>query len=207
MRNLHNVFDTEMKRRCVMCKTISIFLSAVMLCIVLGVSDQANAGVSVGIGYGGWEYHHDRFAVRGYFPLRDYYSDTYYSPYYYTVPAYAYVAPAQPLGSVVYAIPFGCQLVNINGVTYYENNGTYYLPIAGGYQIVVPPALTASVPVVVPQGQTAEAQQEFTVNVPNAQGAYTAVVIRRSGTGFVGPQGEFYPEFPKVDQLQLMYTK
>jgi hypothetical protein len=50
-------------------------------------------------------------------------------------------------------------------------------------------------------------QNEFTVNIPNDHGGYTAVVIKRSGNGFVGPQGEYYPEFPKVFQLKLMYGK
>lgn len=48
---------------------------------------------------------------------------------------------------------------------------------------------------------------EFTVNIPNDRGGYTAVVIKRSGNGFIGPQGEFYPEFPKVSQLKVMYGK
>jgi hypothetical protein len=48
---------------------------------------------------------------------------------------------------------------------------------------------------------------EFTVNVPNDRGGYNAVIIKRSGNGFVGPQGEYYPEFPKVFQLKLMYGK
>jgi len=47
----------------------------------------------------------------------------------------------------------------------------------------------------------------FTVNVPNSSGGYTAVLIKRSGNGYIGPQGEFYPEFPKVSLLKLMYGK
>jgi hypothetical protein len=50
-------------------------------------------------------------------------------------------------------------------------------------------------------------QDEFTVNIPNDHGGYTAVVIKRKGNGFTGPQGEFYPEFPKVSQLKIMYGK
>ena len=49
--------------------------------------------------------------------------------------------------------------------------------------------------------------EEFTVNIPNQQGGYNAVVIRRSGNGFIGPQGEYYPEFPKIFQLEMMYGK
>jgi hypothetical protein len=50
-------------------------------------------------------------------------------------------------------------------------------------------------------------QNEFTVNIPNKNGGYTAVIIKRSGNGYVGPQGEYYPQFPKVSQLQVMYGK
>jgi hypothetical protein len=45
----------------------------------------------------------------------------------------------------------------------------------------------------------------ITVNVPNANGSYTPVVIHQSGNGFVGPQGEYYPKFPSVAQLRIMY--
>src|ERR1700691_3305043 len=31
-----------------------------------------------------------------------------------------------------------------------------------------------------------------TINVPNSSGGYTAVVLKRSGNGYIGPQGEFY---------------
>jgi hypothetical protein len=46
---------------------------------------------------------------------------------------------------------------------------------------------------------------EITLNVPNNSGGYTAVVLKRSGDGYTGPQGEYYPTFPKVSQLSLMY--
>ena len=46
---------------------------------------------------------------------------------------------------------------------------------------------------------------DFTVNVPNGQGGYTALVIKKSGDGYVGPQGEYYPQFPSVAQLQGIY--
>ncbi len=45
----------------------------------------------------------------------------------------------------------------------------------------------------------------FTVNIPNSHGGYTPIVIRRSGNGFIGPQGEYYPEFPRVFQLKIIY--
>jgi len=53
----------------------------------------------------------------------------------------------------------------------------------------------------------ADQQNEFTVNVPNDHGGYTTVLIKRSGNGFTGPQGEYYPQFPTVAQLKIMYGK
>ena len=58
----------------------------------------------------------------------------------------------------------------------------------------VPPSTTYS-------GDTA------TVNVPNSNGGYTAVVLKRSGNGYVGPQGEYYDQVPSTAQLQAMYGK
>jgi len=59
-----------------------------------------------------------------------------------------------------------------------------------------------------PAAETAVAANEpYVVNIPNAKGTYTPVALKRSGAGFVGPQGEFYTEFPRVEQLKLMYGK
>ncbi|MBF0522265.1 MAG: hypothetical protein HQL24_04325 [Candidatus Omnitrophica bacterium] len=55
-----------------------------------------------------------------------------------------------------------------------------------------------------PQGSS---EESFTINIPNNQGGYTPVVIKRSGNGFIGPQGEFYSLFPSVAQLKVMYVK
>ena len=46
-----------------------------------------------------------------------------------------------------------------------------------------------------------------TLNIPSAKGGYVAVILKKSGNGFIGPQGEFYPEFPKIELLKVMYGK
>jgi len=46
----------------------------------------------------------------------------------------------------------------------------------------------------------------FVVNIPNNQGSYTAVTIQQSGSGYTGPQGEYYGRFPSVYQLEAMYA-
>ena len=61
-------------------------------------------------------------------------------------------------------------------------------------------------PVVVAQGpSTTYSGDTVTVNVPDSNGGYTAVVLKRSGTGYVGPQGEYYDQIPTTAQLQAMY--
>ena len=74
-----------------------------------------------------------------------------------------------------------------------------------------PPAqvvVTQSAPVVVAQGpSTTYSGDTVTVNVPNNNGGYTAVVLKRSGNGYVGPQGEYYDQVPSTEQLQAMYGK
>ena len=123
---------------------------------------------------------------------------------------YVLVSPA-----VVNPIPVHYQTVYVNGVSYYVNNGNYYLYDGYGYQLVSPPVtvvqpapvLAAAPAQVTSVSATPETENSFTLNIPNDQGGYTAVTIRRSGNGFIGPQGEFYSEFPKVSQLKLMYAK
>ncbi|MDE1920870.1 MAG: hypothetical protein KGJ09_02510 [Candidatus Omnitrophica bacterium] len=46
-----------------------------------------------------------------------------------------------------------------------------------------------------------------TVNIPNSTGGYTAVVLKRSGNGYIGPQGEYYDQIPSTEQLQAMYGR
>jgi len=136
-------------------------------------------------------FHVSAFYPDEYYPVwaggaRYYYDDGVY--YNYAGGDYVVVNP--PVGAVVGTIPSDFQSVVINGVTYYSDNGVYYVYTSHGYQVVSPP-IAASV----------------TVNVPSNRGGYVAVTLRRSGNGFVGPQGEFYSQFPNVSQLQMMYGR
>ena len=125
----------------------------------------------------------------------------------------------------------------IDGLPYYFVNGNAYIYTSTGYVVAVPPkevvvqppsvvvpapaipvAVTpapgappavASIPIAPPPmpAQPAAADKTFTVNIPNVRGTYTPVILTKSGTGFIGPQGEFYAEFPCVEQLKVMYGK
>jgi hypothetical protein len=43
------------------------------------------------------------------------------------------------------------------------------------------------------------------INVPNARGGYTPVVLTRCEGGYVGPQGEYYSVNPTLEQLKALY--
>ena len=128
-----------------------------------------------------------------------------------------------PLGVHVNVIPSDFQPVNINGRIYYTDGGVYYiLTEHHGYKVVPQPVMYEQRQVIVAQPQQVivtnsapavvapepvDTQDTFPVNIPNGTGAYTTVVLKKSGNGFVGPQGEFYAKFPSVAQLKAMYSK
>ena len=131
-------------------------------------------------------------------------------PYYGYPYNYAYADPYYYPGYAVVASPT-YQPVVVNGVTYYVNNGVYYTYTQYGYQAVATPA-GVTVPAIQAAGPATPlanvgAADSYTINIPNNKGGYNAVLLKKSGNGFTGPQGEFYSEFPKVSQLQVMYGK
>jgi len=146
-------------------------------------------------------FHVSAFYPDEYYPVwvggaRYYYDDGLY--YNYAGGNYVVVAP--PAGAVVSTVPSDFQAVVINGVTYYTDKGTYYLRTPSGYEVVVPPAVQEV-------SNSATISNVVTVNVPSDKGGYVAITLKRSGNGYVGPQGEFYSQFPKVSQLQTMYGR
>jgi hypothetical protein len=116
--------------------------------------------------------------------------------------AYDYVVVPAPVGAVIYSLPAGCSRVAIAGGTYYMHEGVYYRPHGRGYRVVESPL---EAPVAYAPAST-KPQDAFTVNIPNGNGGFTSVTLKRSGQGFVGPQGEYYPEFPKVEELRTIYA-
>jgi len=139
----------------------------------------------------------------------------YYDGLYYIREGFDYVLVSPPVGAYVTAIPSDFQPVSINGRIYYSNNGVYYiLTEHHGYKVVPQPVVYAQPQTVVveqPQQvvvtEAVNTQDTFPVNVPNNSGGYTKVLVKRSGNGYVGPQGEFYASFPSVAQLKAMYGK
>jgi len=89
----------------------------------------------------------------------------------------------------------------------YIDPSIIYQPAVPSVTVVEPPPTESIVQPAVTTPVTVDIQDSYTVNIPNDKGGYTAVILNRSREGFIGPQGEFYPEFPKVWQLKLMYGK
>ncbi|MBF0493714.1 MAG: hypothetical protein HQL28_01115 [Candidatus Omnitrophica bacterium] len=131
---------------------------------------------------------------------------------------------ALAVGAIAASLPPYYTTVYVGGVPYYYYDGIYYRPCPAGYVVVpapapVPAALVEPMPVVIQQTQPAAPQESvnaaqpaaqgesFTVNVPNYKGGYTPITLTRSGSGFTGPQGEYYAEFPKIKQLKEMYGR
>jgi len=50
-------------------------------------------------------------------------------------------------------------------------------------------------------------QRVYPVYLPNPDGTYTVVLIKRYGTGYTGPQGEHYIDFPTVEELKVTYGR
>ena len=134
-----------------------------------------------------------------------------------------YVVVSPPLLRV---LPRGLSTVVADGMPYYTANGIYYKAVPNGYAVIEKPvglALPAQ-PQVAPVVETPAAQQalevsptaeavakeeegeSITLYVPAKHGnTFIPVTLRRHESGFVGPQGEFYSDMPKVSLLTEMY--
>ena len=107
----------------------------------------------------------------------------------------------------------------VNGIPYYYGNPYYPAAPVGYVQVVQPPVayVPASVPAVAPAvaapavspqpSDVTNANDSFDIHIPNGNGSFTLVTLRKTETGFLGPQGEFYADHPTEDQLKARYCK
>jgi len=122
---------------------------------------------------------------------------------------------ALAIGAIIDSLPPRHNTVVVAGTPYYYSENYYYSPYQYGGYVVVPPPVLAQPAVVMPQQAVYNAspmaqpqtQDVSTINIPNSRGGYTAVTLRRAGTGYVGPQGEYYSDNPTVEQLKVLYGK
>lgn len=131
-----------------------------------------------------------------------------------------YYEPRPYFPGRIYSLPRQAKFVWAGGERYYSYRGIYYKPSSCGtyYTIVDDPYEREQVSNTTInhfyQGNTSQAaadtignQSEFDVNIYNSKGEMVTVKIKKLDNGYIGPQGEFYPEFPKIAQLKEMYTK
>jgi len=114
-----------------------------------------------------------------------------------------------PVGAIVTVLPVGHRTVVVSGATYYYYDNVYYTASPAGYVIVPAPVVNPNTvvvasPVTQPQKVSGET---VTINVPNSNGSYTPVSLIKQKDGYLGPQGEYYPGHPTVEQLRVLYGK
>ena len=112
---------------------------------------------------------------------------------------FGYIGIQPPFGIVVAVLPFGHQTIFAGRGRYYCYDNVYYKDAPNGYVVVPAPAVNS--------GITSVQAETIVINVPNANGSYTAVTLVRSSNGYIGPQGEFYPGHPSVEQLRVLYAR
>ncbi|MBN1493649.1 MAG: hypothetical protein JW938_05820 [Candidatus Omnitrophica bacterium] len=116
-----------------------------------------------------------------------------------------FVSVRAPLGAVVSDLPPSCLTVCVNGSTYYTYDNVYYSKKSRGFMVVSQPVVTT--PGRYEYKDYGHNGDTVVIHIPNTNGSYMPVVITRSRKGYIGPQGELYPEHPTVEQLQVLYAR
>lgn len=111
-----------------------------------------------------------------------------------------------PMGAFVTFVPMGHRIVMVGGINYYFYEGIYYQPVPSGYVVVPAPVETSTTVLYSPEPKTEGASADtIIINVPNSNGSYTPVALIKQKNGYIGPQGEYYPGHPTMEQLKALY--
>jgi hypothetical protein len=176
-----------------------------LLIIVCGVSGAFAWG-------GGWRHS-------GYYRgFHHGYAWGFYRPYWGV--NFSYITPS--VGAIVAYMPAEYTTVVVNGIKYYYCDGYYFRSCPSGYVVVPAPTVSSAPPAASAEQAKTDASgaseqpaaQEtpssdggVTINIPNAGGGFTSVKLVKVKDGYKGPQGEFYPGHPTVDELRALYGK
>lgn len=124
-----------------------------------------------------------------------------------------------PYGMIIPNIPVGYQTYTVNGQEYHiYNNISYVESPNGGYTIVETPptapkmhkeqGLTNSDPAKNKYNEYKfKSPDDLSVKIPNNDGTFTLVPLKKTDDGFIGPQGEKYENFPSINDLKKRYTQ
>lgn len=192
----------------------TILLSSLILCLLMGMvsSLEARGDRHHGHGFHSWSNHrhysHVRPFYRGGFHPRIYigfHHSRYWGGFY--------------IGSRWFLGP----TIVCAGIPYYYYNGEYYTPNGDELVAAIPPEMGSQLTEAAASSSAAQPSENdttksgsvaigqpsdtVTVNIPNGSGSYSPVLLIKVENGYIGPQGEFYPENPTVAELQVLYGK
>lgn len=130
----------------------------------------------------------------------------YHDGVYYHKTRYGYSAIPAPIGACIVSLPYGYQNFYVDGVPYYTHNDVYYKHTRNGYEVIHKPySKHARGSQVREEYGDSESENSITLKVRNKEGGFISITVRPSGSGYVGPQGEYYDEFPKIKHLKAIY--
>jgi len=111
-----------------------------------------------------------------------------------------------PVGACVPHLPHGYQKFAIDGHDYYAYNKVYYEHTPQGYVVIEKPhAKHAKKSRHHRRNKNTHSNEGISLKIQNKDGEYIAITINPSGNGFVGPQGEYYDHFPRIEHLKIIY--
>ncbi len=114
------------------------------------------------------------------------------------------------VGTVIATLPPRHEVVYVSGNPCYFD-GTYYFQRNPSGYVVVEPAGVQPVQhaeVVVPTQSfppSAENNRSVTIKIQNTNGSIKEIMLVKKGSGYVGPEGEYYDSMPTAKQLNAMY--
>ena len=125
---------------------------------------------------------------------------------YYRKHRHGYEVVSAPIGACLRRLPRGYQRIYVDHNPYYTYNGVYYERTPQGYVVIESPySKHAHKKKYKKKVHREEYKDEISLKVRNRNGDYISIIIRPEGDGYVGPQGEYYDEFPKIDHLKVIY--
>lgn len=128
-------------------------------------------------------------------------------PYYYYASTYYTVAPSGGYVVVSPAVETTTTVVTTPATTVVTTPATTTTTVpAATQQTTSTPVATPAATTTAPAATTTESDT-FDVQIPNGNGSFTLVRLIRTKDGFLGPQGEFYPDHPTIEQLKARYVK
>lgn len=111
--------------------------------------------------------------------------------------------------SKAFTIPHGYVSIVLGGFKFYYRDRARRRFWPHSYAFVPAPVVCVPERIIIAQAPTVKETSEETVvvNIPNFNGSHTSITLRKSGNGYIGPQGEYYPDNPTVEQLKALYGK